>query len=43
MQSLVYTGEPIPFTTTKEYANAKVFVWENFETLVPICEAEIVK
>ncbi len=43
MQSLVYNGEPIPFTTTKDYANAKVFVWENFETLVPICEAEIVK
>ena len=43
MQSAVYTGEAIPFTTTKAYTKAKVFVWDDLKTLRPICEAEIVK
>ena len=43
MQSAVYIGEAIPFTTTKAYTKAKVFVWDDLKTLRPICEAEIVK
>ena len=43
MQSSVYTGEAIPFTTTKAYTKAKVFVWDDLKTLSPVCEAEIVK
>lgn len=43
MQSSVYTGETIPFTTTKAYTNVKVFAWNDLETLNPVCEAEIVK
>ena len=39
----IYTGEStIPFTTTEKYDKVKVMVWENSETCVPLCEAEIV-
>lgn len=40
MQSAVYTGEAVPFTTTKAYTKAKVMVWEDFKTLKPVCEVE---
>ena len=43
MQSAVYTGEEILFTTTKTYTNAKVMVWNDLVTLKPICNVEIVK
>jgi hypothetical protein len=43
MQSAVYTGEEIPFTTTKSYTNAKVMVWNDLITLKPVCNVEIVK
>lgn len=43
MQSAVYTGEVIPFTTTKSYTKAKVMVWDDLTNLKPVCEAEIVK
>lgn len=43
MQSLVYTGESIPFTTTKSYTKAKVMVWDDFKTLKPVCEVENVQ
>lgn len=43
MQNAVYSGEAVPFTTTKSYTKAKVMVWENLETLVPTCEVEIVE
>lgn len=40
MQSAVYTGEAVPFTTTKTYTKAKVMVWDDFKTLKPVCSAE---
>ena len=40
MQSLVYTGEAIPFTTTKTYTKAKVMVWDDITNLKPVCEVE---
>ena len=40
MQKTIYEGDDIPFTTTKTYTNAKVFVWNDLETLIPVCEAE---
>lgn len=43
MQSAVYTGEEIPFITTKAYTNAKVMVWNDLRTLKPVCNVEIVK
>ena len=43
MQSAVYTGEAVPFTTTKSYTNAKVMVWDNLTNLKPACNVEIVK
>ncbi len=43
MQKATYEGKEIPFTTNKAYTNAKVFVWDDLETLIPVCEAEIVK
>ena len=43
MQSAVYAGEAVPFTTTKAYTKAKVFVWNDLKALTPVCEAEIVK
>lgn len=42
-QSAVYTGEVISFTTTKEYINAKVMVWDDFASLKPVCKSENVK
>lgn len=37
----IYAGETtIPFSTTETYDKVKVFVWENLETCVPLCEAE---
>lgn len=38
MQSAVYTGEAVPFTTTKTYTKAKVMAWDNLTDLKPICE-----
>lgn len=43
MQYKVYTGDVVPFTTTKDYTKAKVFVWDDLTTQEPVCEAEIVK
>lgn len=43
MQSAIYTGEEIPFTTTKTYTKAKVMVWDNLTNLKPACVVEIVK
>ena len=40
MQSAVYTGEAIPFTTTKTYTKAKVMVWNDLTNLKPVCEVE---
>lgn len=37
----VYAGEStIPFSTTENFDKVKVFVWENLDTCVPLCEAE---
>lgn len=43
MQSAVYTGEEISFTTTKGYSNAKVMVWDNLTNLKPVYGVEVVK
>lgn len=42
-QSAVYSGEDVEFTTEEDYTKAKVFVWKDTTTAVPVCEAEIVK
>ncbi len=43
MQSAVYTGETVPFTTTKTYTKARVMVWDDITNLKPVCNVEIVK
>lgn len=43
MQSAVYTGEAVPFTTTKAYTKAKVMVWDDITNLKPVCDFEFVK
>ena len=43
MQSAVYTGEAVPFTSTKAYTKAKVMVWDDLTTLKPVCEVENVQ
>ena len=40
MQSAVYTGEAVPFTTNKTYTKAKVMVWDDLINLKPVCEVE---
>lgn len=40
MQKAVYTGEAVPFTTTKSYTKAKVMVWDDITNLKPVCEVE---
>ena len=40
MQIEVYDGEKITFNTNNDYTNAKVIIFENLETLTPLCEAE---
>ncbi len=39
----VYNGEDVIFTTTKDYTNAKVMVWDSLGGMIPICEAEEVE
>ena len=43
MQSAVYTGEVVPFTTTKAYTKAKIMVWEDLTNLKPVCNIEIIE
>ena len=43
MQSAVYTGEAVPFTTTKTYTKAKVMVWDDLTNLKPICEVDYIQ
>ncbi len=43
MQNAVYTGDAIPFTTTKTYTKAKVIVWDDLTNLKPVCEVEKVE
>jgi len=43
MQSAVYTGEAVPFTTTKTYTKAKVMVWNDLTNLKPVCNIEIIE
>lgn len=33
-------GKEMSYTTDKIYSNAKVMVWENTQTLKPVCTAE---
>ena len=39
----IYSSENIVFTIDKKYINAKVMVWESFNNLKPVINAEIVK
>ena len=39
----VYEGKEIPFTATKTYTNAKVFVWDDLTNLKPVCKPEIIE
>lgn len=43
MQSKVYDGTDILFTTDKTYTSAMVMVWSNIDNMEPICDVEIVK
>lgn len=43
MQSAVYDGKAITFVTDVNYTNAKVLVWYSLTSLIPACEAELVK
>ena len=43
LQSAVYTGEVVPFTTTKTYTKAKVMVWDDLMNLTPICDVETIE
>ena len=43
VQSEVYAGEAIPFTTTKSYTKAKVMVWGDLTNLKPVCQIENVQ
>ena len=38
-----YQGNDITFTITEDYDSAKVLVWKDFKTIIPITEAEQVK
>lgn len=40
LQKETYKGEPILFTTTKAYTNAKVMVWNDLTNLKPVCSVE---
>lgn len=35
----IYQDNDVEFTIAEDHNNAKVMLWENFETLVPICDA----
>ena len=43
MYSVPYSGTSVIFTVSEDYDKAKVMVWENFSTLVPITIAEEIK
>ena len=44
MQSKVYNGADLSFTTTKAYTDAKVMVWEDLtKSFAPVCTAEIIE
>lgn len=43
MYSVPYSGTSVIFTVSENYDKAKVMVWENFSTLVPITIAEEIK
>ena len=39
----IYEGENLTFTTTCEYTNAKVMVWNQLDSLIPVCREEELK
>lgn len=43
MQSSIYGGTDIPFTTDKAYTCAKVMVWNSLSEMSPVCDFKIVK
>lgn len=43
LHKATYEGRAIPFTTTANYNSAKVFVWDDLDTLIPVCDTNIVK
>lgn len=40
MQPALYEGESLSFTTTKEYTNAKIMVWDDLTSLKSACNVE---
>ncbi len=43
VQDEPYSGASVPFTTTEEYSNAKVMVWDSISALTTKYQVEIVK
>lgn len=43
MQSSIYVGTEIPFTTYKAYTCAKVMVWNSLDVMSPECGVKIVE
>ena len=39
----VYGGTDISFTTDKAYTGAAVMVWDDLDSMKPVCEEEAVK
>ncbi len=38
IKQAIYQGEEIHFATSKTYDKAKIFVWEDLKTMIPLCE-----
>lgn len=43
VQTTIYEGNEIPFTTTSTYTEVKVMVWESLVSVKPICKSEEIK
>ena len=43
VESAPNNNETIYFVISNEFDSTKVFVWDSFKTLVPLCEPEVVQ
>ena len=43
MQTALFDGEDLHFTTDIEYTTAKVMAWDNFSAMIPLSKAELIK
>ena len=43
MQTALFDGEDLHFTTDIEYTAAKVMAWDNFSAMIPLSKAELIK